>query len=69
MVEKDQYMYLGDMINNTGMAGSAEATIVKRIGRIKGAMYEVAAIMSDPRMQAMGGMAGAWDIWERSLVP
>ena len=69
MVEKDQYMYLGDMIDNKGMAGCVEATILKRIGRIKGAMYEVAAIMSDPRMQAMGGMAGAWDIWERSLVP
>ena len=69
MVEKEQYMYLGDMIDTRGMAGSVEATIMKRIGRIKGAIYEVAAIMSDPRMQAMGGMAGAMDIWERSLVP
>ena len=62
MVEKEQYMYLGDMIDTRGIAGSVEATIMKRIGRIKGAIYEVAAIMSDPRMQAMGGMAGAMDI-------
>ena len=32
-------------------------------------MYEVAAIMKDHRMQAMGGMQVAWEIWERSLVP
>jgi hypothetical protein len=69
MIEKEQYMYLGDMLDTRGMAGSVEATIMKRLGRIKGVMYEVSAIMSDPRMQAMGGMAGAWDIWERSIIP
>ena len=32
-------------------------------------MYESKAIMEDFRMQATGGMAGAWDIWERAILP
>ena len=32
-------------------------------------MYEAAAILKDYRMQAIGGMMGAWDIWEKSIVP
>ena len=38
MIEKEQYMYLGDMIATRGKAGSVEATIMKRLGRIKGAI-------------------------------
>ena len=58
MVEKEKYIYSGDKIDTRGMAGSMKATIIKRLGRIKGAMYEVAAIMSDPRMQAMSAWPG-----------
>ena len=32
MIKKEQYMYLGDMIATRGMAGSVEATIMKRLG-------------------------------------
>ena len=32
-------------------------------------MYEAKAILEDFRMQAMGGMAGAWDLWERAIIP
>ena len=34
-----------------------------------GAMNESKAIMEDFQMQAMGGMAGAWDLWERAILP
>ena len=36
---------------------------------MKGVMYEVAAMVANHRMQAMGGMQVAWDRWERSIVP
>ena len=36
---------------------------------MKDAMYEVAATMADHRMQAMGGMQVAWQIWEKSIIP
>ena len=69
MKEKEQDIYLGDALNGKGLAASVEDTINRRIGKVKGLIYEVAAIMKDHRMQAMGGMQVAWEIWERSLVP
>ena len=30
-------------------------------------MYEVKSIMEDFRMQAIGGMAGAWELWEAGI--
>ena len=32
-------------------------------------MYETKAVMEDYRMQAVGGMSGAWIIWERAICP
>ena len=69
MKEKEQDIYLGDALNGKGLAASVEDTINRRIGKAKGLIYEVAAIMKDHRMQAMGGMQVAWEICERSLVP
>ena len=40
-----------------------------RMAKVKGAMYKVAAIIADHRMQAMGGMQVAWQIWEKSFIP
>ena len=39
------------------------------MGRIKGSINETAAILKDWRMQFIGGMIGAWDIWEMSIIP
>ena len=69
MAEKHQDVYLGDVLSSNGLAASVEATIALRMGKVKGVMFEVAAMMADHRMQAMGGMQVAWDIWERSIVP
>ena len=57
------------MLSSSGLEASVDATVKHRIGKVKGIMYEVAAIMVDMRMQAMGGMEVAWQIWERSIVP
>ena len=48
---------------------SALATVKDRQGKIKGAAIEVKSIIEDFQMQAMGGMMGAWELWEKALVP
>ena len=67
--EKDSDIYLGDVISSQGLEHSVELTVQKRLGLIRGAMYETSAIMEDYRLQAVGGMSGAWTIWERAICP
>ena len=62
-------VYLGDVISSQGLEDSVKLTIEKRSSKVNGAMHEAKAIMEDFRMQAMGGMAGAWDLWETAIVP
>ena len=69
MKEKESDVYLGDVIHSGGLAASVEATISRRIPVVKGMMYEAASILADFRMQAVAGMAGAWDMWERQMIP
>jgi hypothetical protein len=57
---KDEDVYLGGVISAQGLKASIVATIRKRAGKVRGAMFKVKAIMSDYRMQAVGGMAEAW---------
>ena len=61
--------YLGDMIHMDGLSASINATIDDRAGKIKASMYEVAAIVEDFRMQAVGGLRSAWDLWNLAIVP
>ena len=46
-----------------------ELTVKKRLGMVRAAMFETSAIMEDYRLQAVGGMSGAWTIWERAICP
>ena len=62
-------VYLGDVISAGGLEKCVEETIKRRLGKVKGAMYETKALMEDFQMQAVGGMAGAWDIWELAIIP
>ena len=55
------------MISSAGLEASVEATICNRQGKIKAEMYEMKAIMEDFRLQAVGGMAGAIDVWEMGI--
>ena len=48
---------------------SAEATIQERTGRIKGATREIKQIIEDFRMQSIGGLMAAWELWEKALIP
>ena len=68
MQEKAEYEYLGDIISSGGLSALFEATIARRLFKTKGSIYKTAAIMKDFRMQVVGGMAGAFDIWERAII-
>jgi hypothetical protein len=57
------------MISSGGLAASVEATISSRLAKTKGAIFEADAIMKDFRMQVIGGMQGACEIWERAIIP
>ena len=61
--------YLGDMIHMDGLSASVEATIEDRVGKISAATHEIKAIVDDYRMQAVGGIMGAWDLWNLAVVP
>ena len=46
-----------------------EATIQERTGRIKGAICKIKAIIEDLRMQCIGGLGSAFDLWELAVLP
>ena len=61
-------MYMGDVLaEGSSLAASTSATVTKRIARARGAIREVKSIMEDFRMQAIGGMSGAWDLWKSGI--
>jgi hypothetical protein len=61
-------VYLGDVLaEGSSLAASTEASVARNMARCTGTMYEVRAIMEDFRVQAIGGMAGAWDLWEGGI--
>ena len=44
-------------------------TIEERVGRITAATHEIKAVLDDYRLQAIGGMMGAWDLWNLAVIP
>ena len=65
---KSEDKYLGQIIK-CDLSTSAFATVQDRMGKLKGAAIEIKAIIEDFKMQAMGGLVAAWELWERALVP
>ena len=65
--EKISDKYLGDLFHSDGLAASVDATVVDRTGKIKGGMVEIAALLEDFRLQAIGGLMTAWDNLEHCL--
>ena len=55
------------MISSNGLEASVEVTIAYRQGKMIGKMFEMKAIMEDFRLQVVGGMAGAIDVWEMGI--
>jgi hypothetical protein len=65
---KSSEKYLGQTIQ-TNLSASAFETVKQREGKLKGAAMEVKAIIEDYEMKAIGGLAAAWELWERALLP
>jgi hypothetical protein len=61
--------WLGDMFHQDGLAASVVATIKERQPKVKGALYEAAAIVDDWRAQCIGGFRSALDLWELAILP
>ena len=55
------------LTEGSSLAASTRATVDKRIARARGAIREVKSVMEDFRRQAIGGMAGAWDLWKAGI--
>ena len=66
--KKSVVTYLGDELSAGGLAASVEATIQTREAKVKGAIYELKALCEDYRMQVVGGMMGALDIYNTCIV-
>ena len=56
------------MIHSGGVRASCAATITEREGKINGAIFETKSIIEEFRMQAIGGIMAAWEIWEKPMV-
>ena len=65
---KTEEKYLGQVIKSS-LSISALATAQDRAGKIKGAAIEIKQIIEDYQMQAIGGLAAAWVLWERAFIP
>ena len=57
------------MLHSDRVEASATATVLERTGRIKGATMEIGSIVEEYQMQSLGGLAAAWELWERALIP
>ena len=69
LLEKSQEKYLGDVFCSQGLSASVEATVKERSSKIKGSIYELRAVIEDFRMQSVGGMEAAIDLYESCIVP
>ena len=67
--EKITDKYLGDILSSLGLRASVEATVKEREAKIKGSIYELRALTEDFRMQAVGGMQSAIDLYESCIIP
>ena len=69
MKQEVSVKYLGMILHEDGVEASIRATIDDRAGKIQGATYEVRSLVEDFRMAALGGLMGAWILWEKALIP
>ena len=69
MREKHSEAYLGDILCCKGLRASTEASIKERTAKVKGSIYELRSLVEDFRMQSVGGMTAAIDLYESCIVP
>ena len=69
MKQEVSVKYLGMVLHEDGIEASIRSTVEERAGKIRGATYEVRGLIEDFRMAALGGLMGAWILWEKALIP
>ena len=69
MKEKTEEKWLGDIINVKGNVASSISSIKERKGRIYNAMNETIAIIEDCRMNRLGSLKSAADIFNLAIIP
>ena len=58
MKKMEQMKYLGDMLHEDGLTASVDATVMDRMAKVKGSIFELKALCEDYRLQICGGMMG-----------
>ena len=61
--------YLGDILNEEGLAASVESTIAARKGIISRSIYDIRSIVDDCRSNVTGGLKSGLEMWELSVIP
>merc|ERR1719319_2219890 len=69
VMKKEKDKYLGQVLHEGGLTMSVEATIMERMGKVKGGIYTTASLLDTIEMQALGGMMAAKYLWEGAIVP
>ena len=57
------------MIHEDGLTASVDATVMDRMAKVKGSIFELKALCEDYRLQICGGMMGALDIFNMAICP
>ena len=61
--------WLGQYLSSGGLADSVMETIKAREGKVRGASMEALSIVEDWRAKAVGGILGAFVLWEACCIP
>ena len=56
-------------MSSLGLAESVKASVRERVAKTKGSIYELRALIEDFRMQRIGGMEAAIDLYKSCIVP
>ena len=66
---KTQDKYLGDILNEGGLAQSMKETISDRYAKAFNSIREIGAVINDFKINAIGGLKAGLDIFEMVVVP
>ena len=69
MIQTQHEKWLGDVIHSGGEQPSIDATIGDRKPKVMNSIRESISIIEDTRMNKLGGVQCALDIWEMSIIP
>ena len=61
-MEKSRDKYLGDFIDEEGLAASVRSTVKDRLGKVRGAIMEAVSVVNDYRSQCIWGLLVSWDL-------